>query len=265
MARPRRPLPDWYDPENYKACRSPNFKAADWLRELWRRAEIRPYLVPDDYVILDFETGDDVPAYIADEIKKVFKHPILSVDNEVFARQTSVGPVLADDIIYNLERQQDDIKQLREEGELQTDGSTFPGHNQNPWLTELRRFDYRFVTETGANHYVEIDLFASDAQLLEDFKKHLAEARERLGPDKPKSVSETQIGKMRNGRILEIIDLLAWERITGQEVTRASIADLFAEGNEHFSETTFRDRHIPFALSCISETWMRDLEAKVDG
>lgn len=262
MARPRRPLPGWYDPENYKACRSPNFKAADWLRELWRRAEIRPYLVPDEYELLD-DPGDDVPAHIAEDLEDVIKTPILSFDNEVFTRRSSVGPVLADDIIYNLERQQDDIKDLQEEGVLQKD--SMASSEKNLWLTELRQFDYRFMTESGANHYVEIDLFASDAQLLEDFKKHLAEARERFGPEKPKAVSETQIGKMRNGRILEIIDLLAWERITGQEVTRASIADLFAEGNEHFSETTFRDRHIPFALSCISEAWMRDLEAKVDG
>ncbi|MDP1125282.1 DUF6387 family protein, partial [Klebsiella pneumoniae] len=80
------------------------------------------------------------------------------------------------------------------------------------WLTDLRRHDRDFLMFTCGTHYIEVDLYASDAQLLEDFKKHLAEARERLGPDKPKSVSETQIGKMRNGRILEIIDLLAWER-----------------------------------------------------
>jgi hypothetical protein len=108
----------------------------------------------------------------------------------------------------------------------------------------------RNVDEYDEYPAISINLDFSDDAILADIKKHLKKLRKQL-KQRPKLLPPKEfIRKFKNFRTLQVIDILLWQRLTGQHIEYDTLAEfLFPQGQ--FTGKQLRETIIPFAKKLL--------------
>ena len=81
-----------------------------------------------------------------------------------------------------------------------------------------------YAEHTGGFTFAQIDIVASDEQLIEDFKQWLKDTRSLVKIEaRPKTFTETDAENWHKKRILPYIDLTIWAKLKGISITHQEI------------------------------------------
>lgn len=118
---------------------------------------------------------------------------------------------------------------------------------------------YSELYEDEFNTYVTVNLEKSDDQILDELKVLLPSLRESLKADKVrKTFKPSDIQKVRNYRVLPLIDLLFWSKLENVKIKQSVLSKcLFPNGEK--GEEDFRKTIIPFAEKVSNRRYIDEL------
>lgn len=133
-----------------------------------------------------------------------------------------------------------------------------------PSMNDIEAEKGQYFPKSG---YFKVDLSGSNESLLREFEKLLKQLRVKMdSPPPPTSlnVTEAKLGKLKNYRILAVLDLIIWQyennvRIKKSTFAHAVFPDLADKGERELTDTI-----IPFAKRSITPEFILNLMSLKD-
>lgn len=194
-------LPRWFDIARYQNCRE--YRAADWLGQLWLRWEAMCDLDQADR--LRAQPGTDLSA-IEQAQSSAQQMLELIIEDPAPAPGEAVKPL------------SDPVRALRWD-----DLAYLPAHEMRP---DNSRPVGQISTSFDSICLIGVDLNAPDRVLTEAFRQWLAQARASQREQGEQSKRQRpEYRRWADRGLLAYLDLQLWERVTGNRLTHATMAE----------------------------------------
>lgn len=221
-------LPHWFGIERYQNCHE--YRAADWLGQLWLRWEAMCDLDQADR--LRAQPGTDLGA-IEQAQSSAQQMLELIAEDPAPAPGEAVKPL------------SDPVRGLRWD-----DLAYLPAHEMRP---DNPRPVGQLATGFDTVYLAGIDLNAPNSVLIEAFRRWLAQTRaSQRKRGKPPKRQRPEYRRWADWGLLPYLDLRLWERITGSQLTHATMAEAVCG--------TPNEQHIHRRLKAVAEHLPKHLE-----
>jgi hypothetical protein len=222
-------LPEWFDIENYNEAKF--LTPLEWYENLNKRRMFFVYhsLSHSDRPNIPIWRKEDAKAQCKKLIDLIVNNPILKVanDKEIYYPKTTVKALRNGNLVQNYNLLVDnappiffDYLKLHNQSKdeaftLSHRDETLKNFFQGECLSWMRQFAL-----------AEVNLYATDEHIIEDFKVWLANARSKLNKKSAKKIfSMADFNEWDEYKILPYLDLKSWGLFSGCHLTQAMIGN----------------------------------------
>jgi hypothetical protein len=212
ILREKEDLPEWFDLAKYKRTRE--FDAAEWYDQLSMRMNIHNNISVD---ASDAEKLDSNYQSLLDALKTITQYGLISPSNFPDSRRLasfllsqgggshSIRPLSCADVLT---------------------ASWTVGKRPKMGLINTVRTSYDSISQLPLTAHIQVDLRASDEQIVNDFKQWLGGHRESLKRAARKRMfSEADFKQWSRYQALPCIDLMLWGEYQGVRYTNSLLAN----------------------------------------